>query len=80
MSAITTEQRREYREAREQAISGVARLNSLFTATGRVYRTRLEFYRSPLAPLADQAATLEPDADDIDAVRLPDVPEDEDGI
>lgn len=41
MNTITPDHKREFREAREQAIAAVERLNVLFAATGRTYRYEL---------------------------------------
>ena len=50
MSTITPEHKREFREAREQAIAAVERLNVLFAATRRAYRCelRLETIQPPV--------------------------------
>jgi hypothetical protein len=59
---ITPDQKREYREARQQAQAGIERLNELFAATGRTYRVHLEFGTAlPLLPAADDFADLDDD-------------------
>lgn len=54
MSTITSEHKREYREAHAEATAGIERLNRLFEETGRTYRARLVI------------ATPSPEPDDFD--------------
>lgn len=67
MTEITDDDKREWREAREQAGAAIARLNDLYVATGRTYRVRLDTFHiwSPAELDGEQAAAPD-DPDDLD--------------
>jgi hypothetical protein len=75
MTKITHDQKREWREAREQAHAAIARLNDLYAATGRTYRARLGTY-GPLSAAeldGEPAGADDPgDLDDLDDLDDPD--------